>query len=72
MLRPKWAGLLQIGIPLLMAVILQFSLCLHELQWLMISVDDCLPPKNVMSQLAVGLHNGVHFFVVSRVLTDNI
>jgi hypothetical protein len=58
--------------PLLMAVILQFSLCLHELQWLMISVDDCLLPNNVKSPLVAGLHNGVHFFVVSRVLTDNI
>jgi hypothetical protein len=55
-----------------MVVILQFSLCLHELQWLMISVDDCLLPKNVMSPLAACLHNGVHFFVVSRVLTDSI
>jgi hypothetical protein len=64
--------LLQVCGPLLMAVILQFSLCLHELQWLMISVDDCLLPKNVMSPLEVCLHNGVHFFVVSRVLTDNI
>jgi hypothetical protein len=64
--------LLQVCGPLLMVVILQFSLCLHELQWLMISVDDCLLPKNVMSPLAACLHNGVHFFVVSRVLTDNI
>jgi hypothetical protein len=55
-----------------MVVILQFSLCLHELQWLMISVDDCLLPKNVMSPLVAGLHNGVHFFVISRVLTDSI
>jgi hypothetical protein len=55
-----------------MANILQFSLCMHELQWLMISVDDCLLPKNVMSPLAAGLHNGVHFFVISRVLMDNI
>ena len=64
--------LLQVCGPLLMAVILEFSLCLHELHWLMTSVDDYLPPKNVMSPLATGLHNGVHFFVVSRVLTDNI
>jgi hypothetical protein len=64
--------LLQVCGPLLMAVILQFSLCLHELQWLMISVDGCLPPKNVMSPLATDLHNGVHFFVVSRVLTESI
>ena len=54
--------LLQVCGPLLMAVILKFSLCLHELQWLMISVDDCLLPKNVMSPLAIGLHNGVHLF----------
>jgi hypothetical protein len=45
-----------------MVVILQFSLCLHEMQCLMISVDDCLLPKNVMSPLAEGLHNGLHFF----------
>ena len=55
-----------------MAVILQFSLCLHELQWLMISLDDYLIPKNVMSPLVAGLHNGVHLFVISRALTDII
>ena len=64
--------LLQVCGPLLMAVILQFSLCLHELQWLMIGVDDCLLPKNVMYPLPEALHNGVHLFVVSRVLTYNI
>ena len=64
--------LLQVCGPLLMAVILQFPLCFHELQWLMISVDDCLLPKNVISPLATCFHNGVHFFVVSRVLTDSI
>ena len=63
---------MQVCGPLMMAVILQFALFLHELQWLMISVDDCLLPKNVMSPLAVGFHNGVHFFVISRVLTDSI
>ena len=60
--------LLQVVGPLLMEIILKFSLCLHELQWLMISVDEYLIPKNVMSPLAVGFHNGVHFFVISRVL----
>jgi hypothetical protein len=64
--------LLQVCAPLLMVVILQFSLCLHELQWLMISVDDCLIPNNVMSPVAACLHNGVHFFVISRVLTNSI
>jgi hypothetical protein len=64
--------LLQVCGPLLMSIILKFSLCLHELQWFMISVDDCLLPKNVMSPLASGLHNGVHFFVISRVIMDNI
>jgi hypothetical protein len=63
---------LQVCGPLLMAVILQFFLCLHELQWIMISVDDYLLPNNVMYPLAADLHNGVHFFVISRVLTDII
>jgi hypothetical protein len=56
----------------MMEVILQFSFSLHELQRLMIHVDDCLLPENVMSPLLVGFHNGVHFFFISRVLTDNI
>ena len=64
--------LIQVCGLLLMEVILQFSLCLHEMQWLMISMDDCLLPKNVISLLAIGFHNGVHFVVVSRVHTDNI
>ena len=63
---------LQVCGPILMEIILQFALCLHELKWLMISVDDFLLPKNVMSPLVAGLHNGVHLFSVSRVLTDNI
>jgi hypothetical protein len=64
--------LLQICGPLLMAVILQFTLCLHEMQRLMTSVNYCLLLVNVMPPLALGLHNGVHLFGVSRVLTDNI
>jgi hypothetical protein len=56
----------------MMVVILQFALCLYELQRLMISVDDCLLPKDVMPPLEAGLHNGVHFFVVSRALTDDM
>jgi hypothetical protein len=63
---------LQVCGPILMVVILQFSLCLHKMQWLMISVDDCILPKNVMSPLEAGFRNGVHFFFISRVLTDNI
>jgi hypothetical protein len=63
---------LQVHGPPLIVVILQFSFCVHELQWLMISVDDCLLPKNVIPPLVVGFHNGVHFFFISRVLMDNI
>jgi hypothetical protein len=62
---------LQVCGPLMMAVILQFSLCLHELQQLMFSVDDYLLPENVMPPLEASLDNGVHFFFVSRALTDN-
>jgi hypothetical protein len=64
--------LLQICGPLLMVVILKFSLCLHELQRLMISVDDFRLPKNVVPPLAAGLHNGVHFFVVITIRTNDI
>jgi hypothetical protein len=64
--------LLQICAPLLRVVILQFSLCLHEPQWLMINVDDSLLPEDAMPPLVVGLHNGVHLFFVSWVLIDNI
>jgi hypothetical protein len=56
----------------MMAVILQFALFLHELQRLMISVDDCLLPENVIPPLAVGLYNGVHFIVIRGVLTNDI
>jgi hypothetical protein len=55
-----------------MVVILQIYLCLHELQWFMISLDDCLFPNNVMSPLAAGFHNGVNLFFVSKVLVENI
>jgi hypothetical protein len=55
--------LLQICGPLMMAVILQ---------WIMMSLDYCLLPENVMPPLAIGLKNGVHLFFVSRVLTNNI
>jgi hypothetical protein len=61
---------LQVRGPLLIMVILQFFPSLHELQQLMIGVDDCLLLENVMPQLVEDLHNGVHFFVVSRVLMD--
>jgi hypothetical protein len=56
----------------MMATILQFALCLHELQWLMIIVDGCILLENVMPPLVVGLHIGLNFFVISRVLTDEI
>jgi hypothetical protein len=58
--------------PLLMAVILQFALCLHELQILVISVDDCLLPENVVLPLLTGLYNGIHFIVIGGVLMNAI
>jgi hypothetical protein len=64
--------LLQVCGPLLMVVIMQFSLCLHELQRIMIIVDDCLLPKNVIPPLATILYNGVDLFSVSGVLMDSI
>jgi hypothetical protein len=63
---------LQICGPLLMAVILQFFLCLHELQWLMISVDYYTLPENVMPLVEEGFNNGVHLFLISRVIIYDI
>jgi hypothetical protein len=63
---------LQVCGPLLMEVILSISLCLHELQRPMISVDDHFLPHNVILPLSTCLHNGVHIFVIGGVSTDNI
>ena len=55
-----------------MAIILQLSLCLYELQRLVISVDDCLLSQNVMFPLTTGLYNVVHFLVIGGVFPDSI
>jgi hypothetical protein len=36
------------------------------------NVYNCLLLENVMPPLEVGLHNGVHLFVVIRLLMDGI
>jgi hypothetical protein len=64
--------LLHVSGPLLMAVVLQFPLCLYELQRLMISVYDHLFPHNVMFPLTTILYNGIHFLVIGAVFSDNI
>ena len=64
--------LLQVGGPLLMEVILQFPLCLYELQRLVISVDDCILSQNVMFPLMKILYNGIHFLVIGGVFLDSI
>jgi hypothetical protein len=55
-----------------MVVIMKFSLCLHELQRLVISVDDCLLPENVVLPLSAGLYSGKSFFFIGGVLTNDI
>ena len=62
--------LLQICGPLLMVIFLQLPLCLYELQGLVVYVDDCLLPQNVMLPLSTSLHNGIHFFVISWIFTN--
>jgi hypothetical protein len=64
--------LLQVGGPLLMAVVLQLPLCLYELQRLVISVDDRLLSHNVMFPLTTCLYNGIHFLVIGGVFPDSI
>ena len=48
------------------------SLCLYELQGLVIYVDDHFLPHNVMLPFMASLHNGIHFFVIRGVLSDNV
>jgi hypothetical protein len=55
-----------------MAFILQFPLCLYELQGLLINVDDRLLSHNVMFPLTIGLYNGIHFLVIGGVFLDSI
>ena len=64
--------LLQVGGPLLMAVIFEFPLCLYELQRLVISVYDCLLSQNVMFPLMTFFYNGIHFLVIGEVFPDII
>jgi hypothetical protein len=64
--------LLQVGGPLLMAVILQFPLCLYEMQRLVINVYDRLFPQDVMFPLTTEFYNGIHFLVIGGVFLESI
>jgi hypothetical protein len=64
--------LLQVGGPLILVVILQFPLCLYELQRLVINVYDRICPHNVMFPLMIGFHNGIHFLIIGGVFPDSI
>jgi hypothetical protein len=63
---------LQVGGPFMMAIILQFPLCLYELQMLLITVDDRILSHNVMFPLKTILYNGIHFLVIRGVFPDSI
>ena len=56
----------------MMMIILQFFLCLYELQRLLINVYDRLCPHNVMFPLTTGLYNGIHYLIIGGVFSDNI
>jgi len=55
-----------------MVIIMQLPLHLYELQGPMVCVDDRFLPQNVMVPLSVGLHNGIHLFVISGILLDYV
>jgi hypothetical protein len=55
-----------------MEIIIEFTLCPHELYRLLISMDVCLLPKNVVIPLSVGLYNRINFFVIRGALMDAI
>jgi hypothetical protein len=62
--------LLHICGPLLMVIILQLPLCLYELQGSVVYVDDHFLPQNVMLPLSISLHNGIHLFFISGILSN--
>jgi hypothetical protein len=55
-----------------MAIILQFPLCLYELQGSVVYVDDRFLSENVMLPLSASLHNALHLFVISWMLPDYV
>jgi hypothetical protein len=64
--------LLQVCGPVLMAITLLFSLCLHEMYILVICMDDFILPQIVMLPLVIGLYDGIHLFFIGGVLIDDI
>ena len=63
---------MQIRGSLLMVVIFNFSMCLYELQQLVIGVDDCLLSKNVALPLSASLYNGIHLLIIGGIFADCI
>jgi hypothetical protein len=55
-----------------MEVVIQFSLCLYELQRLVINVYDHLFSENVMFPLTTGLYNGIPFLFIGGVFPNSI
>ena len=54
------------------AIILQLPLCQYKLKRLIIDVDDCVLPYNVMLPLLENMHNGIHLFIIAGVLPNSI
>jgi hypothetical protein len=50
---------------------MQLPLCLYEIQSLVIIVDDCFLSHNLMFPFMKVLYNGIHFFVIGGVFTNN-
>ena len=64
--------LLQICRPFFMVFLLQLPLGLHKLKRLVIHVDDCLLPQNIMFPLLTCMHNRIHFLIISGVPSNSI
>ena len=43
----------------MMAIVLQLSLCMYEVQGLVVYVDDHFPHQNLMLAFFLGFHNGI-------------
>ena len=55
-----------------MAIILQLPLCLYKLKRSLIGVDDCLLLENIVLTLSASLYDGIHLFIIGRVIPNCI
>jgi hypothetical protein len=63
---------LKVDGPIIMVVIFQLSLQLHEFHRSTVNVDDCFPYGNIIFQLLKILENGANILIISAVFSNHV